>query len=140
MGSNESSQSSESKEEEGEGVHLGQNFSVLHRIKLPFKGGQGREHCGFDHAYVEKKYLICGKMEIVCANPSNNVEKKELLDHLELNRDMTPQTFYLLCDTSNSKRSLPDPKFVRNLGTTKWILDANLKTVLKHEIRHPRMI
>lgn len=131
---------SKPKEKEDED-HVGKVFTVLNRVRLPAKGGQGRDPLMYDYAYVEKKYLVCGKMDVECVNSKNNVEKKELLDHLGVNEDMGLQTFYLLCDVAPRGRvRLPDPKFVRNLGTTKWILDANLETALQVQPCHGQII
>ncbi len=121
--------------------YLGKVFTALHRIKLPFKDGQGQKRPKYDHVYVEKEYVVCGKMHIECSNVENNPEKKELLTHLGLHEDMTPQTFYLICDKRNAQNArLPDPKYVHNLGTTKWILDVNLETALKVKLCHGQMI
>lgn len=62
------------------------------------------------------------------------------LDQLALDKNMTPQVLYLLCNARQSQQKIPDPKYIRNVGMAKWILDVNLDTALSVQPQHVQMI
>lgn len=123
--------------------YIGEVFSILHRMKLPLRGGQGRDRPDLEYIYIKATYIVCARMVFSCSNHANAVEKTDLLKNLGLRDDMGTQTMYMVCSTHSADRQygVPDPKCVRNMGTTKWISEKDLVHALRQQSnRHIEMI
>ena len=119
--------------------YIDKTFCILHKIHTPFRGGQGKVHHGFDHVYIEKKYLVCGKMHISLKNKPENSWKREILRQLDLDPG-SDCVLYLLCDVRKpNTQALQDPPCIKHFNNTKWILQRDLKDCFSN-IKHNVMI
>jgi hypothetical protein len=112
--------------------YIGTQFSILHKINIPFQG-QGNENRGFNCAYIEKRYWVSGRLVLDPKNPKQSHDINKLVSSLRIPRSANcPEVFYLICSVHKQpiSRPLPDPPYIRCLGSTKWILEKDLATCL----------
>ena len=111
--------------------YLHATFSHFHRIPIPKttnkQGGALRHELKF--IYIEKKYKVCGKLELPYTNDILQKDINQLFGLVvtEPTKYCT-KNFYLLQDLTKFKNySSPCPFFIKQIGKTFWIDEENLK-------------
>ena len=118
-------------------VDLGTTFVTLNKMVLESQRGQAGVVPPVDHVFVEKRYQVCGVCIINTTNPRTRVSKRRMLESVGLTEDEGEVTMYLLCDVVKSRTNsrLPNPKFIKTVGTTKWIREGDLRRCIQDEPR-----
>jgi len=113
-------------------TYVNKTFSHFQKIKIPLNKEKqgGNMYIGLDYIYIEKKYKVCGKLEIDCFY--DNIEKSILLNLFDIQIDEHSEKcvkkVYLLQDLTKLKHiTFPNPDFIKKNGNTLWINESNLK-------------